>query len=309
MRNCSHNLLTPARSVRSVVLFGTHSQFNLPPHLHKLQYLDSLRISILLHKLPIFFSNFLPSKMDSAPPPYTREPESQPWASRTMLRSPGAIQDRLHRFLIDSIVFAYGLDNAALRATLARTILSPDDQTNDADLPAPSILSKYDREQILHLATVLRDTCAKIDTHSYSIITNFEVDIIFSDIIIPARTLSFKPSCAIKLLCLYADHKGEEVQKVGHYCGRLINFSFLPSWGWCLESQASLARRVISDDLLVEWVSPNAQTQQLLGQAVADFAREKVYRREKGLRTRCFYASDTARALVEFVDGQKAGLV
>jgi hypothetical protein len=261
-------------------------------------------------------------KMDSAPPPYTRAPLE----ARSM--DEAAMKNLMQRFLIDSIAFAYRVDDTVLKNALSLTDFiirepSPAPKSSEAPLSikrrsqnpvsrliayipntkhhnfskaaAPSILSQDDREDILYLATTASDVHKKIKTHSISLIAESQINLLHECVYRAAYNLKVHPVYALKLLYLYSKHEGIDRKIAGHYIGKV--------WllGYCLDSPSDIAQRLISDDLLVELVAPNEQTRLLLGGGVEKFSRKRRVEHYKAVLIRGFYAAKEFTATMEYV--------
>lgn len=93
--------------------------------------------------------------MTLQPPPYTRHCtniEAQAIESRKL---------RLHRFLIDSVAFAYDVDYAQLRNALTFSELLRKMEENH--LEENLQLSQHDSDNLLHVATIVQSTIAQVD--------------------------------------------------------------------------------------------------------------------------------------------------
>jgi hypothetical protein len=72
-------------------------------------------------------------------------------------------------------------------------------------------------------------------------------------------------------------------------------------FGYCLDSSSRIARRLISDDLLVELVAPDVQTKLLLGGGVKKFSKKRGVEHYKVTLERGFYAAKEFRVTMEYV--------
>jgi hypothetical protein len=85
--------------------------------------------------------------MTLQPPPYTSSPAEQD----TKIELPKL---QLHRFLIDSVAFAYKVDYDQLKLALSSSDLSSNIREN-------TLLPQHDRDRLLHVAAIVHDTVDK----------------------------------------------------------------------------------------------------------------------------------------------------
>jgi hypothetical protein len=199
---------------------------------------------------------------------------------------------RLHRFLIDSIAFLYGVNYDDLKKALSNIDLLPTDDLDTGDDTRPSILSQGERDDILYLATLVRDASDKALTN-YGGITFQEKQTIYNYVFVPADKLHVSKTYAFHLLRLYAAHKGIQHGATTH-C-KLVGPSWLTP---CSRKYDCLARHMASDESLVQTLTKNGQMRLrfLLEGAIERFGKDhmlsyRTFKREG------YYADSASHAI------------
>jgi len=106
----------------------------------------------------------------------------------------------MHRFLPDSIAFACGVDYAELRAALSSTTILPHTGLVDKEcskVRTSDLFYQHERDELLHFATVVKDTVDKYSQKTMSLITESEIDHIYASVIRPARSLGVSSSYVV----------------------------------------------------------------------------------------------------------------
>jgi hypothetical protein len=187
-------------------------------------------------------------KMESPSPPHVRIPLQD----RTL--DPETIKLRFHRFLIDSIAFLYQIEHDQLKAALSDTNLVPADDAVTSETGSKirrSILSQDERDDMLYLAVLVRNTMGKLHSITYD-----EKRLIYHNVYVPATELHVSEPHVFLLLRLYADHKGIDYQKAA-----LLTPKRIP-WSANLDC-AFLIRRILSDVILAKALTQSREQAKL----------------------------------------------
>jgi hypothetical protein len=149
----------------------------------------------------------------SAPPPYTPgdAPASEEKSTPVENKTPSAetLKLRIYRFLIDSIAFMYEVDAVALRHAMSKSTFASLDNFYPGSTRWSAIL-RSDREALLSLATIVSTTSEKVKKQQLSSITTADYRLINTNVIIPTKALLVHPCYAMRLLRVYAVHKGTD---------------------------------------------------------------------------------------------------
>jgi hypothetical protein len=199
--------------------------------------------------------------MESPPPPYLPSVEMpQP--------SNGSDKKlRLLRFLIAHLTFTYGVDHVALRKALATTPLA---LTKSADDVA-SLLSRDERDIILHLARMVLETKKKVLRQQCSSILAGDLKYIYENAVLPSIQLVNCSADSLEKFDTYLDHRHEPSK---HHVTSLRSKTFVwrrpVTWSPDLDRrQKPLMKLLIGDDVLIDLIAPNEETRLLIGTAIA----------------------------------------
>lgn len=235
------------------------------------------------------------SNMDTAPPPpYTPLSQSNP---NPLPVSSLAVytRERLQRFLIQNICYAYDVDVNALRDALAgASLLSVEPSER-------SLLSESELVSLHRLSQIVSRCHTKSDRFQFSGIMSVECKVLNAFILVPAQELGISGEYVFDWLKEYSNHKNYAAKR---HQALPYHWPSRDSKQQAKENdQDALEKHLISIDLCVQKISPNEKVRLLLAAGIAKFAdmHFKARSAERRRPKRQFSVSSASIALAEEV--------
>jgi hypothetical protein len=221
-------------------------------------------------------------------------------ATTTIVPASAVIQKthQLHRFLLEVIAYSYNAPIEALRRALADTPLAGDETANSVS-SVTSTLNDTERNKLTFLANTIRQARERAHLHQDSLVTNDESDLLYADVVLPAKKLDVDPAYVFHLLSGYPDHEHDPAKRrlSAPYIHRTRSMLWFHSW-----SQEGLAAELTSVDLFLEKTSPNPEVRRILGNAVTKFGKEYWKKRKNQPIVQLMKTDPGSKALIDLIN-------
>jgi hypothetical protein len=176
--------------------------------------------------------------------------------------SPEQYKQQLCRYLIEILAFTFKVDPKELRRAT-----NPGSKAPHLNSETPFILTRTERDQLLHLSCTVQHVHAKVCRNEVLTTYRRDRDLINDAILRPAHKLGIYPLHALDLISTYKDHQCNPDKR--RYT---ILAVFTPRFCKCISYR--FESTLNAHRLVMERVSRNDDVQHVLGRAF-----EKVWRR------------------------------
>lgn len=167
----------------------------------------------------------------------------------------------MHRFLLHNFMFTYGID--------------PDHFRNHLLNAGCDLLSPVEKDYMLSLGRDLQVAYKRIRNNRFSLLVVEECMRIVEDIVIPAHNLNIEPGYLCEQLVNFPDHEFDKEKRdnarIYNQATRKSFWRGIRKWD-TKEARTHLAKCLVSDDYVVEWIAPSQDVQVLIGKNIESFS-------------------------------------